>query len=201
MALWQRGATMLSAILALSLLPGVAGAQEGSAARTGADGGEATGDGQRARPRRARTGPEQIAEAARIERRAELLSRRVQQQLDEARRSGLAPLVTCLDDVLSQVNSLRRMIRRRAELLDQAIRLSDAARRRHAFSVLTVMGRRIGELDRASRACHGERPDSPGRTRVTVTIDRSVPREDPTSITDRSRFGTPWVPPPGSPIM
>ncbi len=140
--------------------------------------------------------------ANRVHRRGESLSRRVAFHLDEARRDGDARRAACLDGVLSQVNAALRMVGMRIERVEQAIRAGDAGRRRHEVSVLGVLDARFAELDAATRTCNGERPDAQQTgTRVIVTVDRDVPRGDPTRFRDGDQLWVPPIPPPASPSI
>jgi len=164
----------------------------------GQDRGAATATGPRAGSARAPEDP--MARAAHVRRRAELTSRRVAALLDLARRERHLPRVHCLDDVLSQINSTVRSIDLRTDRLAQAIRRRDARSRGHEITVLTVLEGRRGELEAEARMCVGDTPVTGTRTVVTVTVDRSVPDEDPTRLGSR-RPGLPWVPPPASPSL
>lgn len=199
------GATLAVAVL-VAVGPRIASAQEHP---------QAEGPGQTQHPRRTQPRARQTHQrrapqtpgaerrlAVRVTTRAEGLSRRVQRHLDEARRDGDARRVQCLDDVLSQANAVVRMSREATERLQRGIALSDDARRRHAVSVLGVLDRRIQVLDAELRICNGDRPDAgpSGRTRVIVTVDRDVPREDPTRLGSEPPT-VPYIPPPASPSI
>jgi len=163
-----------AALVFLALGMGLALAQD--------DGGE-DGDGEVTARRRADLTPaEQVAEAQRISERGNTLSRRVQGMLDEARRAGDVIRVTCLDDKLTQINAHRRTLGARVESLQESVQLGDEGRRNHEFTVITVLSQNLDELDRAASECIGQDLFETGTTRVTTTIDPTVPDEDPSLI-------------------
>lgn len=164
------------------------------------DAGEGAG-GEFAVQRRADlSGPEQIAEAQRIQTSGESLSRRVTAMLDEARREGDVIRVTCLDDKLTQINAHRRTLGDRLGSLQESVQLSDDSRRNHEFTVISVLAQHLQNLDREANECIGQDMYETGATRVTTTIDSTTPDEDPTVVPEVPVVDVPFIPPPGSPI-
>ena len=120
-----------------------------------------------------------------IQQRAFLMSRRVQGQLDEARRGGDVRMTVCLDDMLAQINAAAREVERRSAALGAAVRGGDLAARDHAIAVLRVLERRLSDLSDDAARCTGRSPERSGHTTVTVIVDRDTPRLDPTRIRGR----------------
>lgn len=143
---------------------------------------------------------EQLAEAQRIQERGNSLSRRVAGMLDEARRENDVIRVTCLDDKLTQINAHLRTLIARLESLQEASQLGDEGRRNHEFTVITVLGQNLTELDRAANECVGQDLFETGTTRVTTTIDPNVPNEDPSVVPTPADPEVPFIPPPESPM-
>ena len=196
----RMGAALAAAIFVVALGPRMASAQARPANESAT---QETRPQPRAQHRRGPQTPQaQLQLAVRVGTRAEGLSRRVQLHLDDARRDGDARRAQCLDDVLSQANAVVRMAREATERLQQGIALSDDGRRRHAASVLGVLDRRTLELDAQMRVCNGDDPrrEASGRTRVTVTVDRNTPSEDPTHLRSEPPV-LPYIPPPASPSI
>lgn len=144
------------------------------------------------------TPAEQLAEAQRTMERGTALSRRVAGMLDEARRENDVIRVTCLDDKLTQINAHLRTLTSRVESLQEASQLGDEGRRNHEFTVITVLGQNMTELDRAANECIGQDLYETGTTRVTTTIDPTVPDDDPTVIAEPPQPDVPFIPPPPS---
>ncbi len=191
---------VLAAVLAttLTVLGGFALAQQ----TTGGAAGAADQEGAFAIRRRADlTGPEQVAEAQRIQSSAESLSRRVTAMLDEARREGDVIRVTCLDDKLTQINAHRRSLGDRVESLQEGVQLADDSRRNHEFTVITVLAQHLQNLDREANECIGQDMYETGSTRVTTTIDPTTPADDASAIEAIPDISTPMIPPPESSSM
>ena len=147
------------------------------------------------------TPAEQLAEGQRTLERGSALSRRVAGMLDEARRENDVIRVTCLDDKLTQINAHLRSTTSRVESLQEASQLGDEGRRNHEFTVITVLGQNLTELDRAANECIGQDLYETGTTRVTTTIDPNVPDEDPGVIPTPPQVDVPFIPPPASPTI
>lgn len=138
-----------------------------------------------------------VAQAHVIGRRADNLGRRVASQLDEARRARDVVRVTCLDDKLAQINSVRRQIELRTRRLEERLG-ADAQRERHVASVLRVLDERVTNLDRGARQCVGEDPIRYGTTTVITVVDPSTPEEDAHHVRAPRSWPLPTIPPPAS---
>jgi hypothetical protein len=103
--------------------------------------------------------------------RANTLSQRVAQMLDDARRDADVIRVTCLNDKLTQINAnLRTAQSRHATLL----RTVDIDQRRHELTVLSVLGQKLQVLDQESNQCVGQDLYETGPTKITTEIDTSL---------------------------
>ena len=146
------------------------------------------------------SGPEQIAEADRIQRHGTQISRRIASMLDEARREGDIIRVTCLNDKLTQVNANLRTVDQRLGSLREAVDGNDTGRRNHEYTVLTVLGQKFNVLEQEANQCIGQDIFETGATRVTTTIDPDTPDEDPT-VLQPPEVDVPFIPPPASPTI
>lgn len=186
-------------IALLTLLAGGVGFAFAQDETEGAGSEDETGGEVSARRRADLTPAEQIAESQRIHTSGQSLSRRVAGMLDEARRENDVIRVTCLDDKLTQINAHLRTLTDRLESLQESTQVGDEGRRNHEFTVITVLGQNLQELDRAANECVGQDMYETGTTRVTTTIDPSTPDEDPSHIVDPSdSIQVPFIPPPAS---
>ncbi len=145
------------------------------------------------------SGPEQVAESERIGTRANQISRRVQQMLDEARRERDIMRVTCLNDKLTQVNANIRTAGARSDSLREAVQMNDDDRRNHEFTVMTVLSQKFRTLEQEANQCIGQDIFETGTTRVETSIDPSTPDEDPTTVPTYPSVPVPFIPPPASP--
>jgi hypothetical protein len=167
---------------------GFAGAQDGDDEEDAAVTGRSTAD---------LSGPEQVAEAERVNNRASQLSQRVLGMLDEARREGDIVRATCLDDKLTQINAHLRTLGDRVESLDESVDTGDDARRNHEFTVISVLSQNFTQLERDANECIGSSLYETGTTRVVTEIDPGTPDEDP-SVLPIPPTSTPGIPPSAS---
>lgn len=139
-----------------------------------------------------------LERAHQVARRADDLGRRVASQLDEARRARDVVRITCLDDKLAQINSVRRQIEHRTDSLLRGRAAADPQLERHAASVLRVLGQRVTDLDRDSLQCLGQEPVRSGQTTVTTIREPSTPEEDAHATRAPRAWPLPTIPPPAS---
>ena len=143
--------------------------------------------------------PEQIAETDRIGNRANQISRRIQQMLDEARRERDIMRVTCLNDKLTQINANIRTAGARSDALRDAVQTNDNDRRNHEFTVMTVLSQKFRTLEQEANQCIGQDIFETGTTRVETTIDPETPDEDVSTVISYPEVPVPFIPPPASP--
>jgi hypothetical protein len=119
---------------------------------------------------------DQQAAAAQIVQRAVLLTQRLTQLLDEARREADIIRVTCLNDKLTQANANLRTAQSRLGSLQKA---TDQELRNHEFTVLSVLGQKFQVLEQQANQCVGQDMYETGPTKVVTEIDTSMlPFED-----------------------
>jgi hypothetical protein len=145
------------------------------------------------------SGPEQLAEAKRVQERGINISRRIQSMLDMARREQDIIRITCLNDKLTQVNANIRTLEQRVANLQEAADANDADRRNHEFTVVNVLAQKLSVLEQEANQCIGQDIFETGATRVTTDVDPSAPDEDPTLIEEAPDIDIPYIPPPLSP--
>jgi hypothetical protein len=184
-------ATLLGGAFAVLGL-GFAVAQEG--------GSEASGE--LSARRRAEVSPnEQLAQGRQVVVRGEAQSLRIGGMLDQARRQTDIVRVDCLDDKLTQTNQNVRSARDHVGQLETAQQLNDTQRSNHEYTMLTVLGQNLSELDRQASGCIGQDLYNTASTQIVTTIDPSVPDEDPTAVPIPPDTTVPTIPPPSSPTM
>ncbi|MCS6799626.1 MAG: hypothetical protein NZ898_14105 [Myxococcota bacterium] len=155
------------------------------------------------RQRASLSGPEQLAEARRIEERATAITRRVAGMLEEARRSTPPDVlrITCLTDKLTQMQAHLQTLAERGRSLERAVQQGDHDLRDHEFTIISVLGSKFNVLEQEANQCLGQDIFETGATSVSTSIDPEVPEEDPENIGDPTAPGSPFVPPPGSPTV
>jgi hypothetical protein len=188
-------AATATASLALGGL-GFAVAQDARATRNAADSEDAAADVER---RANLSGPEQLAEAERIQARSAQIQERVAQMLDQARRDRDIMKITCLNDKLVQIRANGRSIAERRANLREADRARDSDRRNHEFTVLTVLSTKQNTLEQEANQCIGQDLFDTGATNVSTFVDPNTPDEDPTVVPEFPQYPIPYIPPPASP--
>ena len=119
---------------------------------------------------------------------ADLAGRRLLGLLDGARLGGDQRQMRCVDVKLTQVNSFGRILLGRRDRLVRAEASGDEPAARHERMVIRNLHAQVRRLEREGRACVFPGADSgDGRTIVEVIVDRSVPDEDPSLLTDEER--------------
>ncbi len=183
---------------------GEASAQDGVAGTEGTAGVDASTDEEAevdVRKRADLSSDEQLQEAESIVRRGAQISRRVAAMLDQSRRERDIIRVTCLDDKLTQVNANLRTSEQRVKSLRDASAANDANRRKHEYTVITVLGQKFNVLEQEANQCVGQDLFDTGATRVTTDIDPDTPNEDPSTTPEPPPPPVPFIPPPASPAV
>jgi hypothetical protein len=114
---------------------------------------------------------EQMTAADGIVTRGGVLSQRVTQMLDDARRDADVIRVTCLNDKLTQINANLRTAQSRYGSLQRTV---DAEQRKHELTVLSVLGQKLQVLDQEANQCVGQDLYETGPTKITTEIDTSL---------------------------
>jgi hypothetical protein len=149
-----------------------AGGSQGVVTTTGT----ATGGVTAKAPAAPLSAAEQRGSAEQIVQRAVLLTQRLSQLLDEARREADIIRVTCLNDKLTQANANLRTAQSRLGSLQKA---TDQELRNHEFTVLSVLGQKFQVLEQQANQCVGQDMYETGPTKVVTEIDTSMlPFED-----------------------
>lgn len=104
----------------------------------------------------------------------------IRRQLDQAREARDVVKVLCLNDKLNQVDVAVRSTRERVTSLGAAVDRNDAERARHEFTVIQVLRDRVRTLSQEASQCIGEETGFIDEPKVSVSIDPSIPKEDPT---------------------
>lgn len=173
---------LLSAVAMLGYLATPAGAQTAGAGQpAGAANGAAGGssDAQVGFQRKTTLSPqEQLTEASKHLGRMEAAATGVRKQLEDARRQRDVVKTLCLNDKLSQIDVAIRSARDRRQQLQSAVARNDAELGNHEFTILTVLRQRSEQLVAEANQCIGEDAAFVGDTRVSTTVDPSIPPDE-----------------------
>jgi hypothetical protein len=99
----------------------------------------------------------------------------VRTQLTQSRQQRDVVKVLCLNDKLNQIDVAIRSARDRMGTLKAAAGRNDPDRSRHEFTVIQVLRDRVQSLVAEANQCVGEETGFIGDSRVTVSIDPSIP--------------------------
>jgi hypothetical protein len=172
------------AFTVLALAAGPAGAQTGGANAgnpTAPAAGTATA--QVGFQRQAQLSPQdQVIEGERIVARMEVAASAIRRQLEQARAQRDVVKTLCLNDKLSQVDVAIRSARERNTALKTAATRNDVELTNHEFTILTVLRQRAEQLTAESNRCIGEESAFVGDTKVSTTIDPTLPVDDSTAF-------------------
>lgn len=106
----------------------------------------------------------------------------IRRQLEQARESRDVVKVLCLNDKLNQVDVALRSTKDRISALGSAADRNDTERSRHEFTVVQVLRDRVRALSQEASQCIGEETGFIDDPKVTVNIDPTIPKEDPTAF-------------------
>lgn len=146
------------------------------------------------------TPEEQLQETEKIGIKGQQVAERVQNMLDDARRSNDIIRTTCLDDKLTQANANLRTLTARTEALKSAVSKQDTGGRNHEFTVISVLGQKFTILEQEAAQCLGEDMFETGSTKVVTTLDPGAPVVDPSYVPELPDDLIPLIPPPASAI-
>lgn len=193
--------SLVSVLAALAALGGVALAQQaGQANQTAQQPPAEAGGSVEVKARAQLTGPEQLAEAEKVDKKANQISRRIQAMLAQARRDKDIIRVTCLNDKLTQVDANLRTLQERIGNLQAAVQSSDTDRRDHEYTVITVLAQKFTVLEQEANQCVGQDIFETGATRVVTQISPTTPEENPNQLNKTPGMEEiPFIPPPISP--
>lgn len=175
-----------AAVLAYAITsPGGAGAQQPAGGATSSAGAPASGktDAQVGFQRKTQLNPqEQVVEGDRAIQRMDQAAAGVRKQLQGAREARDVVKTLCLNDKLSQIDVATRSARDRKAALQAAATRNDAELSNHEFTILTVLRQRAEQLTAEANQCIGEEAAFVGDTKVTTTIDPTLPPSDDTGF-------------------
>jgi len=134
-------------------------------------------------------------------RRSTSLAERLSKMLDAARRDKDIMKADCLNRKLTEVNASTRNIEGRIKALSDAVKGSDTSRANHEYTVLSVVGQKLDQLEQEASQCLGQDVYESGASQVVTTVPADAagranpaatapPASAPPSVT---------VPPPLSP--
>src|SRR5512140_1013517 len=172
-----------AAVLAYAASP--AGAQPANPGGGAGGGASATGstDAQVGFQRKTQLSPqEQVVEGERAIQRMEQAAAGVRKQLQAAREARDVVKTLCLNDKLSQIDVATRSARDRKSSLQAAATRNDAELSNHEFTILTVLRQRAEQLTAEANQCIGEEAAFIGDTKVTTTVDPTLPASDDTTF-------------------
>lgn len=109
---------------------------------------------------------------------ADRAARRLLVLLDQSRLRRDTTRISCVDQKLSQVNSLARTLADRGRRLREADARGDAAEVAHQRRVLRTLVAQLQDAERAGRACVHAEANVENGTVVTVTIHPSIRHQD-----------------------
>ena len=106
----------------------------------------------------------------------------VQRQASDAKQRHDVVKTLCLSDKLSQIHVAVSTAAGRLETLEAAVTRNDADRAKHEFTVVQVLKDRSSALVSEANQCIGEETGFIGESTVTVSIDPSIPDNDPSNF-------------------
>jgi parvulin-like peptidyl-prolyl isomerase len=161
------------ALVAASAVLGAAYAQDASK-------GGAAGDTAVGMKRDVKLAPdEQLRAADGVLTRIDAAANQIRRQLEQARAQRDVVKSLCLNDKLTQVDVAARSGRDRREGLRQAVARQDSELSNHEYTIIMVLKDRVDALTAEANQCIGEEAGFVGETRVTVSIDPNLPKDDP----------------------
>lgn len=125
------------------------------------------------------TPEEQLKQADSVLGRMDAAANQVRKQLEQARAQRDVVKTLCLNDKLTQIDVASRSARDRREALKQATSRQDTELANHEYTILMVLKDRVEQLVAEANQCIGEEAGFVGETRVTVSVDPNLPKEDP----------------------
>ena len=149
---------------------GVADAQVGSPPVP-----RASGDAASQRPL---TPAEQLTQAEAVLNRMESARQGVHRQLEAARNARDVVKVLCLNDKLTQIDVASRSAQDRRTALSQAAGRQDRELATHEFLILSALRLRVEQLSAEANQCVGVDTYYFGESRITTSIDPSIPEQD-----------------------
>ncbi len=168
------------AVVALCAAAVPAGAQTAAGA-AGTTSPSDTGSGQVGFQRKQTLTPQQeLDEADKQVTRMEQAATTVRHQLADARAARDVVKTLCLNDKLNQIDVATRSAKDRRSSLQLAVKRNDTELADHEFTILTVLRQRAEQLTAEANQCIGEEAVLIGESKVTTTVDQTLPPDDET---------------------
>ncbi|CAN5388068.1 hypothetical protein BH09MYX1_BH09MYX1_19850 [soil metagenome] len=172
--------------IGIVVLVGAAALGGTAAAQTGNTPPPATGQGQGQgtvgfQKKQQLTPQQEVAEADSQISRMEQAAATVRKQLEQARAARDVVKTLCLNDKLSQVDVAVRSAKDRRTSLALAAGRNDAEMSNHEYTILTVLRQRSEQLTAEANQCIGEEAVLVGDSKITTTIDPTLP-DDPDTV-------------------
>jgi len=117
----------------------------------------------------------------------------VQRQASEAKLKHDVVKSLCLGDKLSQIHVAVSTAAGRIDTLEAAVAHNDADGAKHEFTIVQVLKDRSSALVSEANQCIGEETGFIGESAVTVTIDPSIPQNDPSEFPNDTLVSEPPV--------
>lgn len=136
---------------------------------------------------------EQLAQADAMLERMESSFTNIQRELEAAREARDVVKSLCLSDKLNQMDVAIRSANDRRSALEQASIRGDAELAAHEFTVVDVLRQRTEQLSREASQCIGVDAYYIGESRISVSIDPSIPREDVSVLPDSQLVSAPPI--------
>jgi Spy/CpxP family protein refolding chaperone len=171
----------LSVVAVVAALAVPAGAQTGG---TTPAAGTGSADGQVGFQKKTQLTPQQeLIEADSQISRMETAGAAVRRQLEQARAARDVVKTLCLNDKLSQVDVAVRSAKDRRSSLQLAVGRNDTELSNHEFTILTVLRQRVEQLTAEANQCIGEEAVLLGESKISWTVDPTLPDDDGTGYT------------------
>ena len=172
----------LSVVAIVAALAVPAGAQTGGTTPAPAGG---SPDGQVGFQKHAQLTPQQeLVESETQITRMETAGAAVRRQLEQARAARDVVKTLCLNDKLSQVDVAVRSAKDRRQSLQLAVGRNDTELSHHEYTILTVLRQRVEQLTAEANQCIGEEAVLLGDSKITWTVDPTLPDDDGTGYTN-----------------
>lgn len=126
------------------------------------------------------TGREQLVQSDKYMAKMKEAKGQMERLVGQAKQEKDIIKVNCVNDKISQTNSLMTVADESQTSLKSAVARSNQASSNHEFSKLTITYQKVTLLAQEAEACIGEEISYVGETQVETEVDKNIPQEDPT---------------------
>jgi hypothetical protein len=123
------------------------------------------------------SGADMLAKAQTLVSSASAAATTVSGQLQQARKDKDVVKTLCLNDVLSQIDTAQRTMTQRQTQLQSASGANDTELMNHEFTILSVLGQRVAQLQTQASNCIGT-TDVSANESVIMSIDPGIAQSD-----------------------